>query len=254
MKIFMDFIFFYFLNFVIIFWIEKYFITKISRTEIEFIIFPEINLLKRNRYHYLLKIFFNVIFLLIAYLFLYIFVAKTFTFTLSFIFLILLYIFFLKIRNTQICFHQEIVREIEILLFASVVIFCSLYALNYVPTNNSSVLKILIFLISLPALFVLNGNNINREQLHYLIESERIVLESLNTIFFTFVNLFFIFYFLGKTIDLITLSIHVFVFRIFLYLLNIVFVSFSKNLIYYILSVSFSLIILINILIKYVIR
>ena len=254
MKIFLDFIFFYLLNFVIIVWIEKYFFYKISRGEVDEIILNEIISFKRNKYHNLLKIYLNIISLLLIYIFLNIFVSQTLTLNLSFIFLILFYIFYVKIRNSQIYFHQEIIRENEIILFSYIIFFCSLYALNYLPKNNSYGLKILIFLTSFPSLFFLNVNQTNKGQLHYITYKESIILKSFNRIFFTFINSFFIFYLTGKEIDFITLSILVFVFRIILYFINLVFVSFSKILTFFILSISFSIIILINILIKYVIR
>ncbi|MEO0233750.1 MAG: hypothetical protein ABIN39_05520 [candidate division WOR-3 bacterium] len=254
MNILFNFVFFYLLNFVIIFWFEKYFLYKISRRDEKDIILYNIVLFSKENFYFIVSIMFKIVFLFLLYLWLYLLNHENILTILSFVSLLLFLSFYIKIKNSQLSYHKEILKDFWVILFSMVVFFLSLFALNNLSKNNFFGFKLLIFLLSFPSLLVLNFDKTKQNFYFYISKGELYFLDTLDSIFFTILNSLFIVFMYGSRIDFFFLSLAVFIFRLFFYTIKIVFMSFSKDLTFLILFSSFLMNVLINIILKYAVR
>ncbi|MEO0288410.1 MAG: hypothetical protein ABIN00_02085 [candidate division WOR-3 bacterium] len=254
MKVFYNFIFFYLLNFVIIFWVEKYFLYKISRRDENDIILHGIVLFSKEKFYSIVSIMFKIIFLLLLYIWLYLMNRENILVILSFTFFLLFLSFYIKIKNSQLSYHKEILKDYWVILFSMVVFFLNLFALNNMFRNDSYAIKLITFFLVFPSLFVLNLDKTKQNFYFYISKGELYFLDTLDSIFFTILNSLFIIFVYGSGIDFFFLSLAVFILRLFFYTIKIVFISFSKDLLFLILFLSFLLNVFINIVLKYAVR
>lgn len=254
MKIFYNLVFFYLLNFVIIFWFEKYFLYKISRRDEQNIILYDVILFSKEKFYFILSFIIKIIFLLLLYIWLYLLNHENILSILTVIFLLLFLSFYFRIKNSQLSNHIEIFKDYWLTLFSLVVFFLTLFALNNFKKDNSTSIKSIIFLLSFPSLFVLNFDKTKQDFYHYITKGELYFLNTLDSVFFTVINSLLIIFMFNFGIDLFHLSIAVFILRLFFYTFKIVFMSFSKDLLFLILLSTFFLNVVINIILKYAVR
>ncbi|MEJ5306895.1 MAG: hypothetical protein WHT27_01165 [candidate division WOR-3 bacterium] len=223
---------------------------KISRRDERDIILYDIVLFSKEKFFFILTIMIKIIFLLLLYIWLYLMSKENILIIFSLIVLLLFFSFYRKIKNSQLIYHKEILKDYLITFFSLGVFLLNLFALNNLNRDNLGI-KLIILVLGFPSLFVLNFDKTKQNIYLYISKGELYFLNILDSIFFTILNSLFIVFMLDSGIDFFFLSIAVFIFRLFFYTIKIVFLSFSSNLMSIFLFLSFFLNIVINVILKY---
>lgn len=253
MKNIFNIIFFYLLNFVVISWFEKYIFYKISRRDEKDIILSDFLIFSKEKYFFILSVLIKLIILLLLFISTYILSFENILSILTLMFFLSFISFYIKIKNSQVLYHREIFRDYLNIFFSLILLFLNLFALNH-SKNNSYNIRSFIFLLTFPPIFVLNIDNIKRSFFNYISKGEFYLLNALDSGLFTFLNSLYIVFLYDGNLNFFFLSILVFIFRISLYITKIVFIGISHDLMFSILSLSFFLIVIVNVILKYVIQ